>query len=44
MCSMKSKKKYQFEPDYAVAPGETLHEVMESLEMTQKELAKLEEC
>lgn len=40
MCSMKAKKQYQFEPDYAVAPGETLHEVMESLEMTQKELAK----
>lgn len=40
MCSIKAKKQYQFEPDYAVAPGETLHEVMESLEMTQKELAK----
>jgi addiction module HigA family antidote len=37
---MKAKKQYPFEPDYAVAPGETLHEVMTSLEMTQKELAK----
>lgn len=40
MCSMKAKKQYLFEPNYAVAPGETLHEVVESLEMTQKELAK----
>jgi addiction module HigA family antidote len=31
--------KYEFEPDYAVAPGESLLEVMESLEMTQKDLA-----
>lgn len=31
--------KYTFEPDYAVAPGDTLLEVMESLEMTQKDLA-----
>lgn len=30
---------YAFEPDYAVAPGETLQEVMESLEMTQKDMA-----
>ena len=34
-----ARKKYEFEPDYAVAPGNTLLEVMESLEMTQKELA-----
>ncbi len=34
-----AQKKYEFEPDYAVPPGETLLEVMESLEMTQKELA-----
>lgn len=34
-----AKKKYEFEPDYAIAPGETLIEVMESLEMTQKDLA-----
>lgn len=33
-------KKYGFEPDYAVPPGETLREVMESLGMNQKELAK----
>lgn len=37
---MKAKKQFPFEPDYAIAPGETLHEVMESLEMNQKELAK----
>ncbi len=36
---MKANKQYSFEPDYAVAPGETLQEVMESLDMTQKELA-----
>ncbi len=34
-----AKKRYGFEPDYAIAPGETLKEVMESLDMTQKELA-----
>lgn len=34
-----AQKKYEFEPDYAVAPGATLQELMESLEMTQKELA-----
>jgi len=34
-----AQKKYGFEPDYAVAPGATLQELMESLEMTQKELA-----
>ncbi|MCF6290312.1 MAG: helix-turn-helix domain-containing protein [Desulfobacterales bacterium] len=34
-----AKKKYEFEPDYAVPPGDTLLEVMESLGMTQKELA-----
>ncbi|MDH3348923.1 MAG: helix-turn-helix domain-containing protein [Desulfobulbaceae bacterium] len=36
---VKATKKYTFEPDYAVAPGETLLETMESLDMTQKELA-----
>lgn len=36
----KTKKKYGFKPDYTVAPGETLQEVMESLGMNQKELAK----
>ncbi len=35
-----NKKKYGFTPDYAIPPGETLKETMESLEMTQKELAK----
>ena len=36
---MKALKKYTFAPDYAIPPGETLKEVMESLQMTQKELA-----
>lgn len=40
MSPAKAKKQYRFEPDYAVAPGETLLEVMTSLEMNQKELAK----
>ena len=35
----KPEKKYGFEPDYAIPPGITLKEVMESLNMTQKELA-----
>ncbi len=34
-----AKKNYGFEPDYAIPPGETLKEVMESLNMSQKELA-----
>jgi HTH-type transcriptional regulator/antitoxin HigA len=34
-----AKKLHGFEPDYAVSPGETLKEVMESLNMSQKELA-----
>jgi addiction module HigA family antidote len=34
-----AKKTYGFEPDYAIPPGETLKEVMESLNMSQKELA-----
>ena len=34
-----AKKNYEFEPDYAIPPGETLKEVMKSLDMTQKELA-----
>ncbi len=37
---MRAKKKYAYEPDYAVAPGETLSEVMTSLDMNQKELAR----
>lgn len=36
---MRALKKYKYQPDYAVLPGDTLREVMESLEMTQKELA-----
>ncbi len=36
---LKAKKQYGFDPDYAVPPGETLKEVMESLDMTQKELS-----
>ena len=28
---VKAKDKYTFEPDYAVAPGETLRETMEAL-------------
>jgi HTH-type transcriptional regulator/antitoxin HigA len=35
-----AKKRYSFEPDYAVPPGTTLQEVMTSLGMSQKELAK----
>lgn len=34
-------KKHEFGPDFAVPPGETLQEVMESLGMGQKELAIL---
>lgn len=33
------KSKYEFEPDYAIAPGVTLLELVESLSMTQKEFA-----
>lgn len=36
---MRAQKKYGFEPDYAVPPGDTLSEVQESLGMSQKELA-----
>jgi len=36
---MKALKTYSFEPDYAVPPGETLREVMDSLGMKQSELA-----
>ena len=36
---LKAKKKYRFDPDYAIPPGETLKEVIESLDMTQKELS-----
>ena len=37
---MKAKRKYAFIPDYAIPPGATLREVMESLQMSQKELAQ----
>ncbi len=33
------KNRYPYEPDYAVAPGETLLETIDALGMTQKELA-----
>jgi len=36
---MMAKRRYGFDPDYAVPPGSTLQEVMESLGMTQKELS-----
>ncbi len=37
---LKARRKYKFEPDYAVAPGETLRELIESIGMTQAELAR----
>ena len=36
---VKVTKKYTFEPDYAVPPGDTLRETIDALGMTQKELA-----
>ncbi len=36
---LKAMKQYGFDPDYAIPPGETLKEAMESLDMTQKELS-----
>jgi HTH-type transcriptional regulator / antitoxin HigA len=36
---MAIKAKYRYEPDYLIAPGETLIEALESLGMTQAELA-----
>ena len=36
---MEARKQYGFEPDYAVPPGETVLEVMQSLNMTQRDLA-----
>ncbi|HBA83416.1 MAG TPA: hypothetical protein DCZ95_04905 [Verrucomicrobia bacterium] len=36
---MKAKRTLTYHPDYAIPPGETLREVMESLGMTQQELA-----
>ena len=37
---VRATRKYGFEPDYAIPPGESLREVMESLGMSQKELAR----
>ncbi len=36
---VKANKKYRFDPDFAIPPGETLKELMDSLEMPQIELA-----
>lgn len=36
---MKALKRFEYEPNYAITPGETLKETIESLNMTQKELA-----
>ena len=36
---MNPKKKYTHDPDYAVPPGETVREVMESYGMTKQEFA-----
>lgn len=36
---VKANRKYGFAPDYAIPPGETLIDLMESMEMTQKELS-----
>ncbi|WP_448874813.1 helix-turn-helix domain-containing protein [Desulfobulbus propionicus] len=37
---MRAKREYEFGPEYAVPPGATLHEVMEFMQMSQKELAQ----
>lgn len=37
---IKAKRQHRYEPDYAVAPGETLRDTLESLDMSQKDLAK----
>jgi len=37
---VKAKRQHRYEPDYAVAPGETLRDTLESLGMSQKNLAK----
>jgi addiction module HigA family antidote len=36
---VRARRQYKFEPDYAVLPGETLKEVMDSLSISQKDLA-----
>ena len=40
MCAIKAKRKFFFEPDYAVPPGETLKEIMEFMQLGQKEFAE----
>ncbi len=40
MASSKTKTKFPFEPDYAVAPGRTLLETIEMLGIDQNELAE----
>jgi HTH-type transcriptional regulator / antitoxin HigA len=37
---MKATKKYEFDPDYAIPPGETLKEIMEYMEISQRELSE----
>jgi HTH-type transcriptional regulator / antitoxin HigA len=37
--SITNSKEYPFEPDYAVPPGETLQETIDSLDMDQRDLA-----
>jgi len=37
---VKRKQIIEFKPDYAVAPGETLRETLESLNMSQAKLAE----
>jgi len=34
------KEEYEYQPDYAIPPGETLRETLEALGMTQKQLAR----
>ncbi|OGV36884.1 MAG: hypothetical protein A2X48_15945 [Lentisphaerae bacterium GWF2_49_21] len=36
---MKPKKKYSYNPDYAVPPGDTIREVMETFGIAQSEFA-----
>ena len=39
MKAKKTKQRYRYEPDYVTEPGETLQETIESLGISQKELA-----
>lgn len=36
----KAKRQHKYEPDYAVAPGETLRDTLVALDMSQRDLAK----